>query len=395
MNKGTLSPEMLTFGPGGELFTVDLTGGAFANGANLIFSVVPSPGGDGKLNVGAIVATNISLGKVTVTGNLGKIIVGNGDTTKFAIKSLTVGSLGRLDTAMQPPVTADPFASEIKGKLAKLIVQGNINFATVDVTGNVGTLNVGGDIIGSNAFTDVQIAALSTMGYQAVAGLNESPPMANAGLKTNGSLGSANTGALLKAYMKAGKDIGKVSIKSANSALIAAGGVVGKTLVREGITSDDPNKPSVFAAGESFRSITIKGDVRNALILVGYDKDTFAAKNADAQVGTVKVTGSWKASSLVVGVADITHDGFGKNDRPILGGTDNPAILSKIVSVIIKGTAEGSPDGSDSFGITAQSIGTVKYKGAKITATDKNAAFSIAITDDFFVSQVVSLPPEN
>jgi hypothetical protein len=77
-----------------QLRLLDFSAGGF-DGANISFSVVRGPGGDGLANVGHINSTGHDLGSVTVKGDLGQIDAGSGSPTVPAIKSLTVNSLGR------------------------------------------------------------------------------------------------------------------------------------------------------------------------------------------------------------------------------------------------------------------------------------------------------------
>jgi hypothetical protein len=69
-----------------------------------------------------------------------------------------------------------------------------------------------------------------------------------------------------------------------------------------------------------------------------------------------KVSGKWRASSLVAGVFDFTDDSFGRNDQLIANGSD--AIITTIASIRIKGSVEGSAASSDFFGITPSQSAT-------------------------------------
>jgi hypothetical protein len=90
--------------------------------------------------------------------------------------------------------------------------------------------------------------------------------------------------------------------------------------------------------------------------------------NPDARIGRVLVKGDWSASSLVAGIADATNDGFGRNDT-VIAGDDTPNVVSKIASVVIKGTASGTPIAGDHYGITAQQIGKVSINGVALALT--------------------------
>jgi hypothetical protein len=83
----------------------------------------------------------------------------------------------------------------------------------------------------------------------------------------------------------------------------------------------------------------------------------------------VLVRGNWSASDLVAGIADITADGFGRNDTLIPGGSDS--IVATIASLTIQGTATGSAVQDDFFGITAESIRKAKIGGIALGLTLK------------------------
>src|SRR5687768_298356 len=78
-----------------EIAMIDLAADAqtFA-GTSLTMTVKRGPNGDGFANIGAIVATGMDLGTITIKGDLGQIDVGNPATLDQAFTSLTVKSLG-------------------------------------------------------------------------------------------------------------------------------------------------------------------------------------------------------------------------------------------------------------------------------------------------------------
>ena len=399
VSKGKITQDMLTFGPGGGLFLVDLNvGNTFQEGANITFAVKKLPGQNGVVHVGAITGLGLSLGKVKVTGDLGQIDVGNGNPLKPAMKSLTVGSLGVLGKDMQLPGTFNPLASDISGGLPKFSILGNLNLATINVLGTLGKLTIGGDFLGSGALSLSQLQGLAALGHGVVAPVAGGATLASSGLNA-GSIGSINIKqSLNNAAINSSGNIGSASIGgSVNKGAIVAAGSLKVVKVTGAITSDDPNTPSVVAAlatvpnskpasAIAINVFTVRGDVLNAEILVGYNRD-FAPTNSDASIGTFTVKGSWTASSLAVGVADFADDGFGRNDVPIFAGaagtgTDlTPNIISRIASLIIGSTtrlADGSVNAGDFFGITAQLIGKAKINGVKIVL-DKLAKDNIEL----------------
>ncbi len=387
VNKGKITPEMLTFGPGGGLFMVDLTaGGTFKDGANVTFTVGKKVG-NGIINVGAIQAPGLHLGIVKITGDLGQIDVGTGNPLKPALKSITVGSLGMMGADMQLPGTINPLTSDITGNLPLFTIKGGFNLASINVSGNLGRITIGGDFNGTGSLSLSQLQGLAALGHGTIANVDGGITLANSGLNA-GSIGSINVaGTITNAAVNSSGSIGSVTVTgSVKSGAIVAAGALRVVKIFGSITSDDASAPSVIAAlaavpnskpagAIAINTFLVKGDVKNAEILIGYNKD-FIATNSDASIGTFTVKGIWAASSLAVGIADVTADGFGRNDRPFFAGLDGsgadltPKIISRIASLTI-GTllttpADGTAADGDFFGITAELIVKAKINGVKI-----------------------------
>ena len=53
----------------------------------------------------------------------------------------------------------------------------------------------------------------------------------------------------------------------------------------------------------------------------------------------------------------------------VIAGDTTPNLVSRIASVIIKGTPTGSPTGTDQSAITAQTIGSLHIAGEKLPLT--------------------------
>ena len=320
-------------------------------------------------------ATDLDLGKVEVSGNLGQIIVGDGDAKKSAMKSLTVGSLGTDEPVVQPLV------SDFRGALGKLFVTDDVEGAAVTVDGKLGKVTVGGDLVGDPGAGAALLATFSNGGsIVAAAGTGGIP----VGAFTAGSVGSFNVkGNMNGGSVGADGDIGSVNVgNDFNGGAIAAGGQVQVVKVFGKLKSDDPTAPAVVAALARLGStkaagsvaidrLEIRGDVENAQILLGYKKEdlngqtVYNGKNPDASSGKVVIGGDWIASSLVAGVFDATADGFGQNDA-IIEGDVTTRIVARIASVVIKGNATGSATAGDHFGIVAQEVGKLSIAGETI-----------------------------
>jgi hypothetical protein len=129
----------------------------------------------------------------------------------------------------------------------------------------------------------------------------------------------------------------------------------------------------------SLAKLTVKGNVTDTLILAGYDS-TQQPVNADAQIGKVAVSGDWKASSLIAGATAVDGQ-YGLEGSAPAPGTNSPTIVSRIASVLIKGTVSGTPDATnpdDHYGFVAQQIGSFK------SATTGKLALNSSVNNQIF-----------
>lgn len=368
-----LLPSDFIFNLDGTIASIDLRRFGFAGGTpfpkvlnlTLIAKTPRGGGGDGIVSIGAIDATGVNLGTLTIGGDVGIILAGDGNSLIPAIKSLNVrGSLG-------PAIPGeDPASTVLVGDVRSFTVGGNIQNASVEVFGALGSLKIGGDLIGRTGATLAQIAAFAETGeLPRVGGGLPFGAVSATSIKTFTVSGSVQGGSVTAT---AG-DVGSVSVRGnvTNSSIVSAGAVRVVKVFGE-LVSDDIEAPTVISAlstvnprssakSAGINQLTVKGDVRNARILIGYDTDGNGL-NADASVGRVSVGGNWEASSIAAGILDTGLDGFGQNDSLIPDGVpDN--ILARITSIVIRGSATGSPEPGDHYGIVAQQIGSLKIAG--------------------------------
>jgi hypothetical protein len=134
-------------------------------------------------------------------------------------------------------------------------------------------------------------------------------------------------------------------------------------------------------------SLTVKGDVRFARILGGFDLGQNPS-NADAAIGAVTVGGSWRASSLVAGAMDTGAAGFGVGDS--LQVSNDTALVARIASITIKGNVVGTFDATDNFGFVSQQIDKVKLGGRSISLTTgpTNDNVLLPLTNDIHILEV-------
>ena len=334
---GQLVAENFLFSADGTWQLLDLRApemldGPFNADVAITATTPPDGGGDGFVNLRGIDGSGLKLKSVKVDGALGQIDLGEGVPGKSALKVLTVQSLG--------PGAAPDDESTIAGRLGAFKAKGDLT----------GILHVTGGA--QDASANIRSFALN----QAVIGGN-----------IDGGAGGARAG-----LIEIAGGIGGVIVKgnvNGGAALsgILAGGPIGTILIGGNLSSADPDRPVTISAlgtvgatsaaeGLALARLSIGGGVLHAQMLAGYARD-LTPSNGTASIGTIDVAGTWNASSAVAGVADVTGDGFGRNDAPISTGATS--LLAKIARLTIHGGAAGSMRSDDHFGITAQQLGRV------------------------------------
>jgi hypothetical protein len=138
----------------------------------------------------------------------------------------------------------------------------------------------------------------------------------------------------------------------------------------------------------AIKSVTVLGSVENAAVLGGALND-----NGHAQIGAIKVSGDWTASSVVAGAKTSANSTapelFGNGDDTLLG-SGTSGVISRIASITIKGAVKGTVDSGDHFGFIAQQIGAVHVGAVKYDLAGKATAapIELGITNDFTVREL-------
>jgi hypothetical protein len=381
LSQSGLSPRDIVLAPDGSIRSLDLTrfappspiGGAFKLLNVAIGVKTPAGGiGDGFTKVGFLNADGVRLGKLKLQGDLGRLVAGLSGSGTAAKSILISGNLGT--------VTGSVGLSQIFGPVGKFTVRGDLLEDSVEVAGKVKSLKIAGDYVGDPTITTETLAKIADEGF--------SSDTDNLGVIPGGVFRADGIGKLkIGLNMKGGgiataKNIGLFSVNGdvVRGNIFGGGGI--KTLKVLGkITSDDPGEPVNITARNQIGTLVVNHDVENARILAGYTSNTDPV-NPDAKIGKILVKGNWIASSVAAGIEDSTNDGFGRNDVVISGDTTD--VISKIGSVIVKGTASGTAVGTDHFGITAQQIGKVSIDGVLVALTSGTDDILIDTTNNDF-----------
>jgi hypothetical protein len=300
------------------------------------------------------------------------------------------------------------------GGMGKVRVGGNVTGAgdssgQIACSGVMGNVSVGHGVIGGSGSSSGRIFSGGAMGHVRIAGdliggsIAGTASLADSGLIISGeriasvTLGGsliagtdASTGTLTRCgAIVAGDDLGPVKIgsilgNSTNPALISA---VGQA----------ENPTSGFDT--TIASLTVKGDVRFAQILAGFDSAKTPI-NFDAAIGAVNVGRDWVASSLVAGANNLGADdalgGTGLNADNVNFGDvhdklqtgDDSLFIARIASITIKGTVRGSLSSGDHFGFVAQQIGKLTIGGRAVPLTEGKDDLPLPFANDVRVHEV-------
>jgi hypothetical protein len=377
---GTFSGSIIA---GGEI-------GALTIGGDMI-------GGSGTF---AAYVQGLELGKVSIGGDL----IGGSGVFSGYVQSL--GDCGPLSIGGDLVGGSATFAGylQILGNLSRIQIGGDLaggtgNFSGyVSSSGDMGDVRIGGDLAGGTGNFAGLVQSLSNMGKVRIGGgiiggsITGSASLLGSGeIASSGRIASVTLGGSLIA----GNDASSGTLN--RSGAITAGDDIGPVKIGGDLVGQSSNPALIIARGQDSKpttgfdtaiaSLTVKGDVRFARILAGFDSGQ-SSLNADAAIGAVTIGGSWTASSLVAGAQDTGAPGFGVGDS--LQVSDDTALIARIASITIKGNVIGTLDAADNFGFVAQQIDKVKFGGRTIslTAGPSNDNVLLPFTDDVHILEV-------
>ncbi len=347
----------------GKLQGVTL-GGSLIGGSDTAAGQISSRTDMGLVKIGRDVQGGAGFDSGTIKSNgdlagvtLGGSLIGGGGQGSGGIFSNSDSGMVKISRDVQGGAGVASGRIFSGGKLAGVTIGGSLIggprllSGEIYVAGDIGAVKIGGDLKGGSITTGAmdrsgsiqsvfgRIASV-TIGGSIIAGVDSS---------VGGSL-TAN------ATIRAGNDIGAITVKGSLIGSVGTGGDITKIVIsargQEFLTS-----VSDVAIGK----ISIGGRVERAQILAGYDGN-LTPQNGNAQIGAVTVGGDWVASDLVAGVQDGGAVGFGDAGDTILpGGT-----IAKIAAITIKGIVIGTATAGDRFGFASHAIGSFKANGVTI-----------------------------
>jgi hypothetical protein len=342
------------------------------DGANI--SIVKGASDDTQfVNIGFINALGVDLGKVTVDGDLGRILAGDANSKTASVTKLTVGSIGVQGLNTQDP--GGSLDSRFVGRLGSLSVTGDIKEASltalgidpdpdpnvssaIDGRGDIGNIFIGGNLIGGAADRTAYIYAKGDIGNVKIVGsvLGGSGDF-SATITTERKMGKVDLGGNLQGGLTSG-----VAISNFAGRIFAAQTMGSVTIGLSLIGGDGFESGNVSSGLGGLGNVTIRGDI------VGGAGLRSGAVGTGGDIGKITVEGS------LLG-------GTGEQSASILSAGDMKAVIvrgdiiggAQLLSGVIasSGTvASALIDGSIKGGAGEQSgsIGSSKALGAvKVT----------------------------
>ncbi len=402
-------------GGGAILERLDLTAEEFKGASVTIKAVRDSElGGDNSVNIGFIDATENTLGKIKIAGDLAQISAGKTALTaktSTAIKSLNVKSMGMLgDSTLNEP---GALISTISGKLGSLTVAGSVTGVSINVLGgtlgSIGSVKIGGSLVGTDLADSGQIVTSGNIGAIAIGGnveggTGQRSGMIDAGgnissISVSGSIfggksevpGTDNTG-----VVHADGTIGSVKIDGSivggtqqNSGVLSAGSDIGKIQVagsvfggKAGITS------GAIVVGGSVKALTVNGDV----VGNGADESGYIAISGSAAKLTVKGSlqggSALKSGFIQLGTDATDVAGTVSIGRDLIGdaGEQSGVIASSaaIKKLSVSGSIYGG-SGNTSGAIQSTAAITSLSVGGNIIGGDLALAATSSLTQSGYI----------
>jgi len=313
--------------------TALVVSGSGMDGASFSTTVLRGAGGDGLVNLGRIVAMGLDLGAVTVKGDLGKIVAGNNASPLPGVKSLTARSMGVFGVATQG---SGDLVTDITGDLGKLNIAGDVIGAQIKVGGKIGEVKIGGDLQGTNVAFGGRIQAAGagniTIGGDVATGSADE----SGKLVFTGSIGALKIGGDLVGARDATNDpAGQVYVFGSAGAISIRGGIYGG--VSQELALDIHGNTGAITIGGS-----IHGDI------------------ADGSAG-ITILGS--TGAIKIGGSIFGGDGVNSARVKISGNTG---------AITIGGSLEGRGQGTATLAILGN-IGALKIGGSVVNSTGRGS----------------------
>ncbi len=366
---------------GGQLQELDLASNPIFDGANVAIEVAGGAG-NGIAEVGFLNATGRDLGVVKIVGDLGRIKVGDAITTDGSVTQLSVATMGARGTVTQ--AAGGDLQSAFAGKLGALISTGSLTRVSIlvsggvfDLDGQIGSIEIGGDLIGGGGERSGTIYAKGAIGTAHIAG------------DLTGGTGTESGSIITERKLDSITVDGQLLGKGLRSARIFAADVLGFARVTGKIQGGDGDDSGSIASFTALGTVVLKdqliggGGLHSGAIGSGGDIDAVSvsgliqggagkrsggifAKGDIGSVKTVGITGGAAKLSGVIAAGGVIQ--FAKINGDLTGGAgfESGAVGSDagIGKIVVTGSVIGAAGKKSGAILSAGGIHTVVVGGS-------------------------------
>jgi hypothetical protein len=395
-----------------QLINLTAVDSKIVTGDNISVTATKAPGGhgDGLANVGFI-ESNVALGNVQVQGDLGRITagsVGAGSKNYIGLKSLTVNSIGAEGTTTQG--TGGSLLTSIYGGIGSITIQTNLdgtqgsagaqisavsNTASAVNNANIGSIKIGGSILGGSHSLDGSITAAGNVNSIVIGGdLQGGAGQNSASLQIGGKIGSLSVDNIIgytavgdttglgagSASIITGTQITTAGIGSITvTGNVVGGDGLGSAFIGENSPGNSPFVKSPFGKVKIGGALTGgTGDYSAQISANSFGSISIGAGIAGSSgVNSGSITSVNGIASLTIGANSTTGDaikgGTANNAGSVVAAT-NPSNAAVIGTAVIHGDITGDASAANTVTGTGQistsaSIGTLTLNGSLIGST--------------------------
>ncbi len=319
-----------------QLQKIDLT--SLSNGLSIVVDATQANGGDGKANVGFVMADPKSVKSVTIDGDLGGLDSGNILLLQPGpgLALLSVGSLGVLGMSTQG-ASPHPLRVNVNGPIGKIIVSGDVAGELINANGQIGQITIRGSLIarGSEPNTG-EITAAGSIGDILIGG-----SVLGGGGKYSGSIlsdhsiGNVTVGGSLVGG--SGESSGQINAGVDFRADFGPRTRLGIVKIGDSVLGGSGKFSGLVVAGGGIASLTVGGSVA-----AGTGADSGEVNTGDGGLRAVSVGGDFSGKIEVgrsVGKVTITRNITDANGAGIIDA-------ARISSVKVGGNIDGGRVGA-------------------------------------------------
>ncbi len=333
-------------------------------------------GGNGSVDVGAILASGIDLRRVFVDGALGKIIAGDNNVSTCGLQALKVGSLGLPDAS--EPADLSQITSIIVGSLGKMDVAGNLDKASLYVIGServcLGPTTIGGSLVGGDADQSGFIASDGRIAKISVGGsLTGGDGKRSGSIFAHGNIASICIGGDVTGGSGADGYSGNISAVGKIFSATVGGDLVGGTGERSGRIGSDVGVQSVHVNGD-----IIGGDGYAAGRIETGGKLGKVVVGGDIVGGTANYSGSVMSTKTVTSI----HVG-GSLDGAGTKGSGSIFSEQGITSLKVKGNLNGGGGEASGCVEAARTVHTAHVDGNLVGSTGSKSGSVVSYGGQF------------